>query len=131
MKSLVLVCSLSLSLGACAALDGNFMGGKRPASAELRPNASKEAAVSPRFEPMLSPPPTRAAEPVPELAVDEVWVPGYYEPVAGNWLWHQGQIRPRKDGHTLVPATYREVSGKVYFSAPSWRANAIDESKAK
>ncbi len=115
MNRFALALTLSLSLGACAAVDGNFMGGKTPVSA-----ASKEGATAVAFEPMSSVPPAPIKEDVPSLLSSDVWVPGYYQPVAGNWLWHQGQVRDQKDGYKLIPASYREQGGKVYFTPPNY-----------
>ena len=107
-------------LGGCAAIDGNFTGGNTSA-----PTASKERAVSVAWEPMQSEPPAPQKEEQPTLAAGEVWMPGYYQPVAGNWLWHQGQVQQQKEGYRLVPASYREQGGKVYFTPPRWTRTTL------
>src|ERR1700744_2302327 len=70
---------------------------------------------------MSSTPPEPRKEDVPQLSDKDVWVPGYYQPVAGTWVWHQGERRDAKEGYTLVPASYREEGGKVTFQPPRWR----------
>lgn len=82
------------------------------------PAASSSAS---RYEAMSSPPPDSVKEDAPKLAQKEIWVPGYYEPVAGAWMWHQGQVTNEKDGYRLMPASYKEENGKVYFAPPRWR----------
>jgi len=70
---------------------------------------------------MASSPPEARKEDAPRLAANEVWVPGYYQPVAGTWVWHQGEVRQYKEGYTLLPASYREENGRVAFQPPRWR----------
>ena len=70
---------------------------------------------------MSSLPPEPQKEEVPSLDEKQVWVPGYYEPVAGAWMWHKGRVTPAKEGYKLVPASYREEGGKVVFTPPRWR----------
>jgi hypothetical protein len=110
--------------GGCAAIDGNFMGGSTPAA-----TASKEGATAIAYEPMSSEPPAALKEDAPALEAGQVWVPGYYQPVAGSWLWHQGQVQQKKDGYRLVPASYREENGKVYFTPPRWSRTTLVASK--
>ena len=74
---------------------------------------------------MGSPPPEPRKEDAPKLASKEVWVPGYYQPVAGTWVWHQGEVREPKDGYTLIPAATREENGKFVFSPPRWRRSDL------
>jgi hypothetical protein len=103
----------ALSLGGCATVSGT----PAPASSSSSQSGGSYAA----YEPMASPPPAPRKEDVPRLADKEVWVPGYYQPVAGAWIWHQGEVRENKDGYTLVPATTREENGKYLFTPPRWR----------
>jgi len=117
---------LSLAAGGCAAIDGNFTGTKAPTS-----SAASNSAKPIEYEAMSSLPPAAQKEDRPQLAANEVWVPGYYQPVAGNWLWHQGGIQEKRDGYTLVPASYREENGKVYFTPPKWLRNDLAASKTK
>ena len=98
---------LGLSLGGCAIVSGT-------------PSATSTLAAS-QSEAMESHPPASPHEDIPLLGVHDVWVPGYYEPVASTWIWHQGQVTAQKDGYRMVPATYREEAGKVYFAPPRWR----------
>jgi hypothetical protein len=114
MKRTLLALSLSFTAFGCAAIDGNFVGGQKTTS-------SKETSTAVTYEAMNSMPPAPRKEDVPALKANEIWVPGYYQPVAGNWLWHQGSILETKAGYKLVPASYREEGGKVYFSPPKWR----------
>jgi len=115
MKRTLLALSLSLSTFGCAAIDGNFTGGTSKSTA----SPAKVTAFA--YEPMGSMPPDARKESVPDLKSNEVWVPGYFQPVAGSWLWHQGQVKETKDGYKLVPASYREEGGKVVFTPPRWR----------
>jgi hypothetical protein len=116
---------VSMSAGGCAAIDGNFVGKAAPTTATAQ--ASKPV----EYETMSSLPPAPMKEDRPSVGAHEVWVPGYYQPVAGNWLWHQGQIQEQRDGYTLVPASYREEGGKVIFSPPKWRRNDLMSGKSK
>jgi len=111
MKRSVLISLFALSLGGCATVSGSA----EPAQAR--------AAVA--YEPMGSAPPTPRKEDVPKLADKEVWVPGYYQPVAGAWVWHQGEVRESKDGYTLIPASTHEENGKFMFSPPRWRRSDL------
>ena len=110
--------ALSFALvGGCAAIDGSFVSKSSTSSAP-----AKSASAGVTFEAMQSEPPAPMKEDVPSLdGAKEVWVPGYYQPVAGNWLWHQGRVEEKKEGYKLVPASYREEGGKVYFTPPRWR----------
>jgi hypothetical protein len=123
-RTLLALTFFSSLAGGCAALDGNFVGGTTPT-----PNTSKSESKGYVYEPMQSQPPAPLKEDQPALAAGEVWVPGYYQPVAGNWLWHQGQVQSQKDGYKLLPASYREEGGKVYFSPPRWRRADLAEKK--
>jgi hypothetical protein len=106
MKRLVLL--ISWALGGCAIVSGS-------------PTTNASTPVASKYEAMESLPPAPQREDVPKLADGEVWVPGYYQPVAGTWIWHQGQPAPSKAGYRLVPAGYHEENGKVYFTPPRWR----------
>ena len=114
MKRSILVSLLALGLVGCAEVSGT------PATATKAPASSGLA-----FEPMASPPPEPRKEDAPKLASKEVWVPGYYQPVAGTWLWHQGEVRESKEGYTLIPATTHEENGKYVFSPPRWRRSDL------
>jgi hypothetical protein len=96
------------TLGGCAIVSGS-------------PNTATTAATTSKYEVMESQPPTAQSEDVPTLAEGEAWVPGYYQPVSGTWMWHQGQVTASKDGYRLVPASYHEENGKVFFTPPRWR----------
>lgn len=117
MTRTILAFSLSFSLWGCAAIDGNFMGGTTLGSKTAESAPTKQVT----WEAMASQPPAPMKEEVPQVGTKEVWLPGYYQPVAGIWLWHQGSILPQKDGYHLVPASYREEGGQVFFSPPRWR----------
>jgi hypothetical protein len=119
MKTTTLALAL-LFAGACAATDGNFAGGTTANNAVKGSTKTEQ-----KYEAMNSLPPEAPKESIPELRAGEAWVPGYYQPVAGTWLWHQGQIRQTKDGYTLVPASYREESGKIYFTPPRYVRNDL------
>ncbi len=97
--------ALALASG-CATVSGTPAGAQSSSSA---------------YEAMQSPPPEPRKEDTPKLAAKEVWVPGYYQPVAGAWVWHQGEVTQDKEGYRLVPATYREETGKYVFVPPRWR----------
>lgn len=111
MKRSVLVSLLTLTLGGCATLSGT--------------PADSPQAAAPAYEKMESPPPEPRKEDVPKLAAKEVWVPGYYQPVAGTWVWHQGEVRDAKDGYTLIPASYKQEGGKIVFQPPRWRRSDL------
>src|SRR5512138_2512263 len=111
MKRSVLISLFALSLGGCATVSGT----PEPAQAK----------ASLAYEPMGSAPPAPRKEDVPKLADKEVWVPGYYQPVAGTWVWHQGEVRESKDGYTLIPATTKEENGKYMFQPPRWRRSDL------
>jgi hypothetical protein len=99
---------LSLSLGGCAIVSGS-------------PGATTTTASASQYEVMESQPPAPQHEDIPKLADGEVWVPGYYQPAAGTWIWKGGQVMQAKEGYKLVSATYFEEAGKVHFTPPRWR----------
>jgi hypothetical protein len=113
---------LALSLGGCATVSGT------PATAS---SSSQSGGSSFAYEPMASPPPAPRKEDVPRLADKEVWVPGYYQPVAGTWVWHQGEVRESKDGYTLIPASTREENGRYLFTPPRWRRSDLTSQSKK
>ncbi len=114
MKRSILVSLLALGLGGCAEVSGT------PATA-----SSTTASSALTYESMESPPPAPLKEEAPKLASKEVWVPGYYQPVAGTWLWHQGEVRESKEGYTLIPAATHEENGKYVFAPPRWRRSDL------
>ncbi len=109
-----------LLAGGCAVLS----------SAPSSSSSSTATASAQQYEVMDSQPPEARREDVPKLDGSMVWVPGYYQPVAGNWIWHDGQSMPAKDGYKLAPASYREENGKVYFTPPRWRRADLAEHRA-
>jgi hypothetical protein len=111
MKRILILPLLGLSLGGCAVLSSS----PAPSGA----TGSSAASASP-YEAMESSPPEAQREDVPKLEEKQVWVPGYYQPVAGIWVWHQGQPMNEKSGYKILPASYREEGGKVYFTPPRW-----------
>jgi len=114
MKRSILVSLLALGLAGCAEISSSS-----PAT------ASTQSTSAFAYEPMGSPPPEPRKEDTPKLASKEVWVPGYYQPVAGTWVWHQGEVRESKDGYVLIPAETREENGKYVFSPPRWRRSDL------
>jgi hypothetical protein len=112
MKRSVLISLFALSLGACATVSGT-------------PESASQSKPGMAYEEMASAPPTPRKEDSPKLAEKEVWVPGYYQPVAGTWVWHQGEVRESKEGYTLIPAGTREEKGKFVFSPPRWRRSDL------
>jgi len=82
----ILASLLALAVGGCATVSGTPAG------------SSSSSTSSYAYEPMASPPPEPRKEDLPKLQDKEVWVPGYYQPVAGTWVWHQGEVRESKDG---------------------------------
>jgi hypothetical protein len=115
MNRSLMISILAVALGGCAAMSGT-------------PGETAGSASS--YETMHSPPPAPQKEDVPKLADKEVWVPGYYQPVAGTWVWHQGQVMPEKDGYKLIPASYREQDGTFTFVPPRWRRADLAASSA-
>lgn len=94
-------------------------------------SSAAPAASSGAFQTMNSPPPEAKHEDVPKMSANEVWVPGYYQPVASTWVWHQGEIRETKPGYMLIAASVRENAGKYTFQPPRWRrADLAMHSKA-
>ena len=118
MKRSILVSLLALGLGGCAEVSSSSPGAATPAG---------QSTSSYAYEPMGSPPPEPRKEDTPKLASKEVWVPGYYLPVAGTWVWHQGEVRETKEGYTLIPAQTREENGKYVFLPPRWRRSDLAE----
>jgi hypothetical protein len=107
MKRILLL--VSCAVGGCAIVSGS-------------PSATTPTtASSSKYEVMESQPPAAQSEDMPKLAAGEVWVPGYYQPVSGTWIWHQGQVTAAKEGYRLMPPSYHEEGGKVYFTPPRWR----------
>src|SRR3954452_13670956 len=106
MKRILLL--VSWAVGGCAIVSGS-------------PTAATNTATSSKYEVRAPQPPAPQSEDVPTLAAGEIWVPGYYQPMAGTWIWHQGQVASAKDGYRLMPASYHEDGGKVYFTPPRWR----------
>jgi hypothetical protein len=106
----------ALGLGGCAEVSGT------PATTS---SSTTTATAGVAYEPMGSPPPEPRKEDAPKLATKEVWVPGYYQPVAGTWVWHQGEVREAKDGYVLIPAGTREEGGKFMFQPPRWRRSDL------
>ncbi len=116
MNRSLLISLLALGLGGCATVSGTPVSASSPASP---------------YETMSSPPPDPRKEDVPRLEAKEVWVPGYYQPVAGTWVWHQGEVRDAKEGYTLIPASTREENGKYFFTPPRWRRSDLAQSPTK
>ena len=117
MKRSILVSLLALGLAGCAETASTST------TAATTPAQSSTSGYA--YEPMGSPPPEPRKEDAPKLASKEVWVPGYYQPVAGTWVWHQGEVRESKEGYTLIPATTREENGKFVFAQPRWRRSDL------
>ena len=107
MRTWTVLSFLSLGLGGCAIVSAT--------------PAENTTLAAPQSEAMESRPPASPHEDIPLLSKGDVWVPGYYEPVAGTWIWHQGQVTAQKDGYRMIPASYREEGGKVFFAPPRWR----------
>ena len=103
-----IVLFVAWAVGGCAIVSGS-------------PTAATTTTAASKYEVMESQPPAPQGEDVPKVSAGEVWVPGYYEPVAGTWIWHQGQVTVSKDGYRLMPASYHEEGGKVYVTPPRWR----------
>jgi hypothetical protein len=102
--------------GGCGVLSSSA-----PASSSSSSSSSSSASSRANYEAMNSMPPAPRSESTPRLADKEVWVPGYYQPMAGAWVWRDGRVMPDKTGYTLVPAAYQEENGKVLFTPPHWR----------
>lgn len=117
----ILVSLFALTLGACATVSATPAGS----------TTEKPAGGSLAWEPMSSPPPEPRKEDTPKLQSKEVWVPGYYQPVAGSWVWHQGEVRESKEGYVLIPASTKEENGKFVFSPPRWRRSDLAAQSSK
>ncbi|MDB4967696.1 MAG: hypothetical protein JWN44_3385 [Myxococcales bacterium] len=112
MKRSVLISLFAFGLGACATVSGT-------------PESTSPSKSALSYEEMASAPPSPRKEDAPRLSEKEVWVPGYYQPVAGTWVWHQGEVRETKEGYTLIPAGTHEEKGKYVFSPPRWRRSDL------
>jgi hypothetical protein len=112
MKRSVLISLFAFSLGACATVSGT-------------PETASQSKASFAYDAMGSAPPSPRKEDAPKLSEKEVWVPGYYQPVAGTWVWHQGEVREGREGYVLIPATTREENGKFVFQPPRWRRSDL------
>jgi hypothetical protein len=123
MKRSILVSLFALGLGACATTAGTSSTDAQPASQQANGGLS--------YEPMATPPPEPRKEDAPKLADKEVWVPGYYQPVAGTWIWHQGEVRESKEGYVLIPASTKEENGKFVFQPPRWRRSDLAAKTSK
>jgi hypothetical protein len=66
------------------------------------------------------PPPERKEEASPRLGAEQAWVRGYYEPLAGSWIWHPGLAVDAKPGYRVVQALYSESHGEFRVSPPHW-----------
>lgn len=121
MKRFLMLPFLSLSLGGCAVLSSS------PAPSSAASSSTSGSA----YEAMSELPPEAQHEDVPKLDEKQVWVPGYYQPVSGIWVWHQGQVMNEKSGYKLLPASYRAEGGKVLFTPPRWRHIDSSERAAK
>jgi hypothetical protein len=108
---------LTLTAGGCAVFSGN--------------ESSTPAATARQYEAMESMPPEAQKEDAPKLEEKQVWVPGYYEPVSGTWIWRAGTVTAEKEGYRIVPASYKEDGGKVYFTPPRWRRADVGVATAK
>ena len=102
MKRSILVSLLALGLAGCAETASNSPSATTPAQSSTSGFAYESLVGYP--SPAGSAPPEPRKEDAPKLASKEVWVPGYYQPVAGTWVWHQGEVRESKEGYTLIPA---------------------------
>jgi hypothetical protein len=109
-RSLLITIALTLGAG-CATVSSN--------------NTTADA-----YSSMHSPPPAPLKEDMPRLGDKEVWVPGYFQPVAGAWVWHQGSVTQDKEGYKLMPASYKQEGDAYVFVPPRWRrADLADSAK--
>ena len=69
---------------------------------------------------MHSPPPERKEDVAPRLGPAQSWVHGYYEPMAGAWIWHPGRVVKDRPGYRIVDAKYVELGGEFHVSHPYW-----------
>jgi hypothetical protein len=90
------------------------------AAVSSSPGSSSGSQVT-QNDSMSSLPPAPQSESVPQLEEGQVWVPGYYEPIAGAWMWHKGRVTAEKVGYRMVPASYRQEGARVVFTPPRWR----------
>ena len=59
-----------------------------------------------------SPPPALQVETMPAPVTGQVWVPGHYDYVDGQYVWTAGSMQPERTGYVYV--TPRYVDGKYY-----------------
>jgi len=61
-----------------------------------------------------SPPPALQVETVPAPMSGQVWIPGYYDYVDGQYVWKSGHFEPQREGYVYVAPRYEH--GKYYVS---------------
>lgn len=69
---------------------------------------------------MRSAPPAAKTDAVPQPARGQAWVPGFYEPAFGAWVWRPGRLVDSKPGYEVVEASYVEESGEFRVRLPHW-----------
>jgi hypothetical protein len=74
---------------------------------------------------MHSAPPQPKDEVVPKVALGEIWVPGFYEPASGAWIWHPGRVVAKKPGFRVVEAQYLEQNSEFRVRLPYWEREPV------
>ena len=87
------------------------------------------AAPTPRAATMRSPPPEPKADVTPHPTRGQAWVPGFYEPTFGAWVWRPGRIVHSKPGYHVVEAKYVEEAGEFHVRLPHWEPQRLADLK--
>lgn len=70
------------------------------------------------------PPPKNEAK--PDVGCSEhLWADGYWDYLAGQYIWHSGQWVPANPGYDLVQARYRQHEGEWTLELPHWKKAEI------
>lgn len=79
---------------------------------------------------MHSAPPEPKEDVVPRLALDQAWVPGFYEPSSGAWIWHPGRVVAKKPGFRVIEAQYLEQNNEFRVRLPHWEPEQVATSQS-
>lgn len=113
-RLLPIVLSLSLGLGGCA-----FLSSSGPTDAKDALSVQVNDA----------PPPDKAEGARPAApGFGYIWVAGYWDYLAGNFIWRDGRWVQGKPDYEYVRARYQfDSQGKTWvFYRPHWKRRAVD-----
>jgi hypothetical protein len=78
---------------------------------------------------MKHPPPAPKEERVGSVRAGEVWVRGYYEVFAGDWVWRSGHPQLKRPGYYVVDAQYVEDNGEYGVLPPHYSREKLANNK--